>query len=61
MENKSFDAYTFNINSIQENTNINDSVTNWNTLLIKETLHIKLKKPVLNSGLKTWKELQLFK
>ena len=47
-------------NSIAENTNIMDSVTNWNTSLIKELLHIKLKKSVLNSGLKASKELQLF-
>ena len=47
-------------NSIPENINIIDSVTNWNTSLIKEVLHIKLKKSVLNSGLKASKELQLF-
>ena len=45
--------------SFPENINI-DSVTNWNTSLIKEVLHIKLKKSVLNSGLKASKELQLF-
>ena len=53
IENKSFGAYTYNINSIQENKNI-DSATNWNTLLIKDALHIKL------NGLKALKELQLF-
>ena len=58
--NKSFDAYKYDINSIQENTNITDSAKNWNTFLIKETLHIKLKKPVLNSVLKASKVLQLF-
>ena len=58
--NKSFDAYTYDIDSIQENTNIIDSAKNLNTLLTKEALHIKLKKPVVNSGLKTLKELQLF-
>ena len=58
--NKSFDAYKYDINSIQENTNIIDSAKNWNTFLIKERLHIKLKKPVLNSGLKASKVLQLF-
>ena len=50
----------YDINSIQENTNITDSAKNWNTLLIKEALHIKLKKPILNSALKASKELQLF-
>ena len=47
----SFGAYTYDISSFQENTNIIDSATNWNTLLIKEALHIKLKKPILNSSL----------
>ena len=53
--NKSFHAYTYDINSIPEDTNIIGSTTNWNTLLIKETLHIKLQKPVLSSGLKASK------
>ena len=57
--NKSFDAYTYDIHSIQEITNIIDSAKNWNTSLIKKALHIKLKEPILNSGLKTSKELQL--
>ena len=47
----SFGAYTYDISSFQENTNIIDSATNWNTLLIKEALHIKLKKPILKSNL----------
>ena len=51
--------YTYNISSIQENTNIIDSAVNWNTLLMKEALHLKLRKPVLNGGLKATKELQL--
>ena len=37
-----------------------EKAINWNTLLIKEALHTKLKKPVLNSGRKASKELQLF-
>ena len=49
--NKSFDAYKYDLNSIQENTNIIDSAKNGITLLIKEKFHIKLKKPVLNSGI----------
>ena len=40
--------------------NITASATNWDTLLIEEALHIKLKKAVSNSGLKASKELQLF-
>ena len=58
--NKSFDAYMYDVNSTQENKNIADSARNWYTLFIKQTLHIKLKKPILNSGLKASKELQLF-
>ena len=58
--NKLFDAYAYDINSIQENTNIIDSGKNWNILLLKEALYIKLKKPILNSGSKASKELQLF-
>ena len=46
MGNKSFDMYKYEINSIQENTNTTDSAASWNTLLIKETLRIKLMKPV---------------
>ena len=57
IENKSFGMYTYSINLIQENANIIDSATNWSTLMIKEALHIKLKKPALNSGLKESKEL----
>ena len=57
--NKSFDAYTYDINSIQKNTNIIDSAKNWNILLIKEVLNIKMKIPILKSGLKASKELRL--
>ena len=48
VENKSFDAHTYDNNYIQENTNIIDSASNWTPLLKKEELHIKLKKPILN-------------
>ena len=58
--NKSFDVNKYDVNSIQENTNIIDSAKNWDTLMIKEALHIKLKKRVFNSGLKASKKLQLF-
>ena len=50
IENKSFDAYTYDNSNIQENTNIIDSAQNWTPLLKKEELHIKLKKLILNSG-----------
>ena len=58
--NKSFDPYAYDINSIQKNTNIIDLAKNWNTLLIKGSLQIKLKKPVLKNSLKTPKDIQLF-
>ena len=45
---------------MKENKTITDSATNWNTLFKKVALYIKRKKPDLNSGLKTSKELQLF-
>lgn len=47
-------------NYVEENTNNTDSITTWNTVLIKEALHIKPKKPVLNSSLQASKELRLF-
>lgn len=43
--------------SIEENANITDLFTNWNKLFIKEVLHMKLKKLVLDSRLKASKEL----
>ena len=51
--------YMYDKYYIQENRNIIDSAKNWNTLLTKQELHIKLKKSVLKKGLKATKELQL--
>ena len=45
---------------LSKKTHIIDSTKNWDTLMIKEALHIKLKKRVFNSGLKASKKLQLF-
>ena len=42
------------------NTRIIDRHKNWNILLFKEAIQIKEKKPILNTGLKASKELQLF-
>ena len=42
------------------NTRIIDHHKNWNILFLKETMKIKEKKPISNTGLKTFKELQLF-
>ena len=55
-----FDLRTTRINSVQNNTEIVDRHENWNILLFKEALKLKELKPILNSGLKASKELQLF-
>ena len=49
-----------NVNIVQSNTHIIDAHKNWKVLLIKEGLKIKELKPILNSGLKASKELELF-
>ena len=54
------DPRTFRINLAQMNTRIIDGHKNWHILLFKETIKIKEKKPILNTGLKASKELQLF-
>ena len=55
-----FDLRTTCINLVQDNTEIIDRHKNWNILLFKEALKIKESNPILNSGLKASKELQLF-
>ena len=50
----------FDTNQIRSNTIVLDKAGNWNELVFKETLLIKLLKPSLNTGLKPSKELQLF-
>ena len=47
------------INQIRSNITVLDKADNWNELLFKEALVIKLHKPLLNTGLKASKELQL--
>ena len=54
------DLRTSRINLVQMNTRIIDRHQNWNILLFKEAIKIKEKKPILNTGLKVSKELQLF-
>ena len=51
---------TYNINCDEDNTSIIDTSDNWSILLIKEALHIKRHKPILNSGLKASRDLFLF-
>ena len=60
INNDRFSPSEFDIVSVGDNTDIIDSASNWNILLIKEALHIKRWKPDLNNGLKASKELQLF-
>ena len=55
-----FDFRAACINLVQDNTEIIDRHRNWNILLFKEALKIKELNPILNSGLKASKELQLF-
>ena len=54
------DLGTSRINLVQMNTRIIDRHQNWNILLFKEAIKTKEKKPILNTGLKASKELQLF-
>ena len=53
------DPRTSRINLAQMNTRIIDCHKNWNILLFKEAIKIKEKKPILNTGLKASKELQI--
>ena len=54
------DLRTSRTNLVQMNTRIIDRHKNWNILLFKEAIKIKEKKPILNTGFKTSKKLQLF-
>ena len=54
------DPRTSHINLVQMNTRIIDRHKNWNILLFTGAIKIKEKKPILNTGLKAPKELQLF-
>ena len=48
------------INLVIDNTKITDHYKNFNILLFKQALKINERKPILNTGLKASKELQLF-
>ena len=54
------DSMQFQVNAVRENTKVIDSSTNWLALSFKESLSIKDRKPELNRGLKSCKELSLF-
>ena len=53
------DPRTSRINLVQINTRVIDRHKNSNIFLFKEVIKIKEKKPILNTGLKVFKELQL--
>ena len=53
------DPRTSRINLAQMNIRIIDCHRNWN-IASKEAIKIKEKKPILNTGLKAYKELKLF-
>ena len=55
-----FDAREIKISIVKDNVSIVDRSDNWNYLLLKEALHIKRNKPLLNTGLKASKEFVLF-
>ena len=54
------DLRTCGINLVQINIRIIDRHKNGNILLFKWAIKMKEKKPILNTGLKASKELQLF-
>ena len=60
VNNHDVNCSKFEINQIRSNTVVLDKADNWNELLFKEALLIKLHKPLLSTGLKASKELQLF-
>ena len=48
------------INLVQINTRIIDRHENWNIIFLKKAVKMKEKKPILNTGLKASKKLQLY-
>ena len=45
---------------VSDNTLIIDNANHWATLLLKEALAIKTRRPTLNQGIKASRELELF-
>ena len=54
------DFTTERVNLVQDDAKIIDKHKNWNIILFHEALKIRELNPILNSGLKAPKELQLF-
>ena len=59
VNNHDVNCNRFDINQIRSKI-VLDKAGNWNELQFKEVLLIKSHKPLLNTGLKASKELQLF-
>ena len=55
-----FDEIQYRINSVLDNTNIIGRARDWTTLCFMEAIAIKTNNPLLNTGLKATKNLQLF-
>ena len=51
--------HKFRLNLVCQNTRIIDESNNWNILLFKEAGHTKEKCPILNNGVKVFREMQL--
>ena len=59
-ERDKFDKKIYSVATVKENISIIDRTRRWDILLFKEALHIKVKNPTHNEGLKVSKELKLF-
>ena len=60
VEGDDIDTMQFQVNMVRENTKVIGKSKNWLTLAFRESLAIKQRKPELNKGLKSCKELSLF-
>ncbi len=59
LDGQEVDTMQFQINCVQENTEVIKRSDNWLKLSFLESLAIKEQKPELNQGLKSCKDLQL--
>ena len=60
MDGQEIDQISFQINAVRENTKIIKKTDNWLKLVFLESVMIKERKPELNKGLKSCKDLALF-
>ena len=59
-ERDKFDKKIYSVATVKENISIIERERRWDILLFKEALHIKVKNPIHNEGLKASKKLKLF-